>query len=779
MSVISRKDLKPFQEKAVGELAALILEYPSPRFKRFDPDTGELLPFLCRLRAITGAGKTPILATVASTLNRGIVLWTTNRGAVISQTLSNLRPGGKYAELLPEGTQVFLLSEMSPADWEEAMSRPDSLTIMLATVASFNQDGDELRIHRKDGEYTRWEMLSGIGSRGRKRPLYVFYDEGHGATERQFRKLREIKPRAFVLASASPLPEDLADLLSGRTAEEREQSLADRTVIVPTRSVVVEGLLKNRLYFVDCNTAKADAVREANKKWSTLRTKLAPLGMTPIACFIVNDTVRGVDVWESLVALKVPPKNIAVHLNRAADVMQDRKGTLGGLIDTYTGKKTQDRSPETLRAAGYTHIIWNLTLREGWDEPLAYVAYLDQQGKSTTDIVQKIGRFVRQPAATPFEDPDLNAAYFYLNVTDEEFTNLIRATQDEMETEGYEVIGMSHGDKPPDSRTVPVRKKGSLPRVAPWFGDKVETRDAILLGNLPYFAEDALKSSGAVRTRVFDMANLAEDVSGRSEEARVANDVITPWEFLCLRLASIDSRIIQENGTIFSATLKDHKKMSQRMQYGSEAMTMVGNAIPTIVAELNAEFRLAGLGKHGLFEPAPFNLVSPDITGVSDSLREKYKVRRYKNAVHAEYNGLNPFEVNVAAALDELGLLWARNPATKHGYRVPIPALGADSIWFYPDFLLWTAKDVVLIDPKGKHLLEAAVVSKLLDMTSVPGLPKPIRIALILDGAYSLDQQGSWKKEGKTGFTLVRRTSTGPKAQRADNLRKLVQSLTG
>ncbi len=777
MNLITQKDLKPFQEKAAGDLAALILEYPSPRFQRFDPDTGALLPFLCRLRAITGAGKTPILASVARALKDGIVLWTTNRGAIISQTLANLRPGGKYSELLPQGTQVFLLGEMSPADWADAMSRKTGLTILLATVASFNQDGDELKVHRKDGDATRWEMLGGTGKRRRNRELYVFYDEGHGATERQFRKLRELRPRAFALASASPLPDDLVDLLSGKNAEERQQSLADRTVAVPTQNVVAEGLLKNRLYFIDCNTVKTDAIREAQKKWEELRDKLASHGLMPIACFIVNDTSRGVDVWQELVALHVSPKKIAVHLNGASEVMLDRKGSLNGLIDTYTGKKALDRSPESLKSAGYTHIIWNLTLREGWDEPLAYVAYIDQQGKSTTDIVQKIGRFVRQPAATPFADPDLNSAYFYLNVSDEEFAKLLKATEDEMQTEGYEILGMTKSERPPESRKVKVRKEASITRIAPWFGENVDDRDAILIDNIPLFSADALRSSGSIQTRVFDMQSLAEDESERVQEIRAANDAITPWDFLCMRLASIDSRIIQDNGTIFGATLKDHKKMRQKMQYGSEALMAVNKAVSKIVADLNDEFHLFGLGKHNRYVPGPFNLVSPDITGVSETLREKYRVRRFKNSVHSEYNGLNPFEVEIATALDALGLVWARNPVSKEGYRLPIPQLGSDNIWFYPDFILWTNKEVILIDPKGKHLLEAAVTSKLLNLSTVPGVTTPIRVTFVLNGAYTLDNQGGWKKEGKAGYTLVRRATTGAKAQNFTSLPSLLKAM--
>lgn len=57
MSLIHRSDLKPFQERAASSLAEMIQEYPSSRFRpRYNPETGMLLPFLCRLRAITSTG---------------------------------------------------------------------------------------------------------------------------------------------------------------------------------------------------------------------------------------------------------------------------------------------------------------------------------------------------------------------------------------------------------------------------------------------------------------------------------------------------------------------------------------------------------------------------------------------------------------------------------------------------------------------------------------------------------------------------------------------------
>jgi type III restriction enzyme len=779
LKLIRRSDLKPFQERAASSLTEMIQEYPSTRFRgRYDPDTGALLPFLCRLRAITGAGKTPILSLTGQHLTTGIILWTTNRGAVISQTLANLRAGGKYSQLVPEGTPVFQLGEMSPSDWEQTMQATDGITLLLSTVAAFNQDGDNLKIHQ--GDPTRWQMLGGSRNipGSRVRPLYVFYDEGHGATDRQFQKLRGLNPKAFVLASASPLPEDLADLLSGKTPEERSASLAQRTVPVSTKNVVDAGLLKNRLYFIDCNTAKADAIREANNKWLELSDKLAPFGKTPIACFIVNETTRGVDIWEQLVELKVNPAKIAVHLNGANDVILDRRGGTSALIDTYTGKKAQDRSPEALAAAGYTHIIWNLTLREGWDEPLAYVAYIDDKGRSAVDIVQKIGRFVRQPDASPFSDPDLNSAYFYFNVSDKTFTEMIKSTQEEMKTDGYEVIPIASGRSVPSSRSVAVRTEKSLPIIGPWFGDDIHALDQIIIDHVPLFAPKALQAEGSIKTRVFEMAELEEAVDLRTEVRRDANDTITPWDFLSTRLGAIDSRIINDNGTIFSARLKDEEKLRQPMQFGSDAVLTLDNVIPQIKDKLNEKFLLKGFGRHGIFSIKPFNLVSPDIDGGTELYREKYKVRRFKHSLHAEYNGFNPFELQVAEALDSLAKPWCRNPVGKDGYKLPIQELGTETIWFYPDFLLWTKPNQVwAIDPKGNHLREAAVTNKLLDLGSLKGISTTIRVAFILEGSHIIDPLGFFSRTSKQGFTLVRKPGTKPKASPFTDLKTLVHEL--
>ncbi len=760
---VTRDRLKPFQWRAADAIMDMLSSYPTAQNGEFPPffdqQTGELVPFLCRLRAITGAGKTPMLALCAHALSDAVILWTTNRSSIISQTASNLRAGGKYASLLPEDSTVQLVNEMTPTDWADMTSSEHGLTILLSTVAAFNQESDKLRIHQPRGDTSYWQMLAGEGPDARRRPLYVFYDEGHGASAAQFRRLLELKPQAFVLASASELPAELAYLLPGRTDAERTTAYQKRTIHVPTREVVEAGLLKSRLFLTDCNIEEVEAIREAQEKWLSLFHKMLPTGQIPIACFIVNSTQRGVEVWDALTALGVDKARIAVHLSKAEDLIVERDGATMGLVDTYKAKKT----PEQLRSDGYTHLIWNLTLREGWDEPLAYVAYIDDTGKSNIDMVQKIGRFLRQPNARPFDDGDLNAAYFYFNVSDEEFSGLIRATQDEMESAGYEFIALKGGTAPRDSRESPVVRSQTLPGVTVTLGTDVPKLDRILLNAVPLFDDEDKQSRGGVKQRVLDLRRNQEDFSLRRDEERGGNVSITAWDYLSRRLASIDSRVVGKSGHRFSPELRLHKRMQQVLQFGSPAMQAISANIEGVREKLNDEFRFVYKGRHGDYQIKPFNLVAPDLETDDDKKRDKYRVRHFDNSVHAEYNGMNEFEIKVANALDALGLAWCRNPS-RTGYGIPIPELGAGTTDFYPDFLLWTDNEIWAIDPKGAHLAQEATHKKLLGLSGIVGMPQPMRVALVLEGHYALGAGESVNKRGTDGVTLIRRTTTGPKA---------------
>ncbi|ENE5101931.1 DEAD/DEAH box helicase family protein, partial [Enterobacter hormaechei] len=636
--------LKPFQIKAASEIAEMIATYPNPPYKRrFDPETGMSLPFLCRLKAITGSGKTPILSLACNKIGDGIILWTTNRGAVISQTKNNLSVGGKYSNLLPDDVNILNLNEITETDWVDICRAKKGLTIILATVALFNRDGDALNVHKDRDGISHWDVLSGKGPEGRNRQLYVVYDEAHGGTKAQFSRLKELNPRAFILASSSEMSGDLIDLLPGNNVDEKSLSLKNQTVVVSTPLVVKEGLLKTRLYLVDCNTSRLDALTEANTKWQELSTKLSSFNTWPVICCIVNSTLAGLEVWESLVSqLKVDPKRIAVHLanvnSNLANVNPNAPWSL--LVDTHKAKK----SPEDLHDEGYSHIIWNLSLREGWDEPWAYVAYLDGLGKSTTDISQKIGRFLRQPNATPFDDGDLNSAYFYFNVPDKDFSELVKTTQNDLSDSGYEIVSIeSNSPRPQISREVPVKKEVFVSKVAETFGEDLEILDQILLSNVPLFSDESLRSKGKMHTRVLDLVNSCEDLDLNKEETKDDNADISVWEYLVSRLGTYDNRIARKSGTCFTPFVKNDPKMKQRMQFGSDAMLQINNNLSNITRLLNNEFHLE-YEYDDIYAVKSFNLVSPDYQYEDLNKRNRYKVNAFKNALHSEYNGLNNFE---------------------------------------------------------------------------------------------------------------------------------------
>ncbi|MBJ6107701.1 DEAD/DEAH box helicase family protein [Hymenobacter sp. BT523] len=781
MLSLTRETLKPFQLRAADQLAHMLQTYPNAPFtRRFDGETGQPYPFICRLKAITGSGKTPMLAALATTLGDAIILWTTNRGAVIEQTQEKLSAGGSYAGLLPEDTQIKALNSMSALDWTDVLTATSGLTILLGTAALFNRDKDKnpesLNLHKDRNGTSYWSMLGGDGPDSRNRPLYVVYDEAHGTTAKQFDRLTELHPRAFVLASASPLPEGLAPLLPGNSEIEKGAALARQTVVVPTPEVVEAGLLKTRLYLTDCDTTRAQAIHESNDKWRELRAKVKG-EEGPIWCGIVNKTLDGLEVWATLTReLGVDPQRIAVHL-ASVDANIAAAGPIADWSQLRDTKKMK-LTPEQLRSNGYTHIIWNLSLREGWDEPWAYVAYLDASGKSETDIAQKIGRFVRQPNATPFEDGDLNSAYFYFNVPDEEFTALIKATQNELQNEGYEIISLrSSKASPGGSRSVPVKKQVELPRVAESFGEDLEALDNIVLNSIPSFAPDALKAPGSIKTKVYDVSRNKEDGELERVQKREENAEVPVWKYLFERLAGIDGRLVKKENTRFSPNLKEHAKMKQRMQFGSEAMRQLNDRLPQMQQLLNAEFRLES-EPDDPYLVKEFIMSSPDLKTDDAAKRAKYAVRQYDNALHGEYNGLNPFEAEVAEALDKLALTWCRNPVNG-GYGIPIPILGEGTTAFYPDFLLWAGKKGIwAIDPKGKHILNDAMTTKLFGVADIHDLSQRVRVAFVVEGQYAVEAPNYQpKRMGKTGCTLIWRDGSQPKGRHFDNPSQLVAYL--
>jgi type III restriction enzyme len=129
--------LFPFQEEAAAQLAEAADEWVQAYAETGVRKLGLTpIPFLGHLKAVTGAGKTPIVATVVGGLENALVLWTSVSAAVVEQTYRNLL--GRYRPLLPAGTQV-IRERPSKSEWESLIEEKAGLTIWVTTVGSWNE----------------------------------------------------------------------------------------------------------------------------------------------------------------------------------------------------------------------------------------------------------------------------------------------------------------------------------------------------------------------------------------------------------------------------------------------------------------------------------------------------------------------------------------------------------------------------------------------------------------------------------------------------------------
>ena len=133
-------ELKSFQIEASEQIAERYESYMNdPLYIR----KNEIVPFYQNLSAITGAGKTLVLADAieqirAMTTTQPVVLWLTKGKVVVGQTFENLS-NGKYADNIPS----YAIKPLLDCKGRDILDDSKGL-ILVATVGKFNQKDKEL-----------------------------------------------------------------------------------------------------------------------------------------------------------------------------------------------------------------------------------------------------------------------------------------------------------------------------------------------------------------------------------------------------------------------------------------------------------------------------------------------------------------------------------------------------------------------------------------------------------------------------------------------------------
>ncbi|MDR6523853.1 type III restriction enzyme [Variovorax paradoxus] len=769
-------ELKVFQTKAAKLIADRYSFYASHADR---PRKGSKpRAYFQALKAITGSGKTPILAQAVAELRthlRGepIVFWMSKAKSVVAQTYANFSAGGKYSHILDD-FNVINVGQLSPQLIEDG-SAP--LMIMATTGLFNNKDQSEgaLNIYKTGadgfGEKSPWQRLIDRQSAGKRRPLLIVYDEAHNLSEQQVDILAELEPEAYLVASATlRFPPNFHKQVIQHMASWAEESDGEKekfgellaldpegeissnlylTTTIPSDLVVEAQLVKRAIQFDGTTQRMERCLDDLMQRLGVLQSEIDARGLAfrPKAIYVCKTNIADdgerdnpnkpfehreappIRIWRYLVNDKgVDPKDIAVYA--------DLNFVEGNKPSEFNLFSRKDSDFDEFTAGDYQHIIFNLSLQEGWDDPACYLAYIDKSMGSTVQVEQVIGRALRQYGATHYDSPLLNSAHFFIRVDGKEvFVETLNAVREKLESENSPIAVIDNysgsGSKPQEIEP----KEGETPELCQV---NVDAEDAIakiaeIVDVFPAYAAGSDDTMGTAHsgTQILDLKNLPDDAQPTWEEAGHTNPVRLRW-LANTAIKSLSTRAL-------AVTDLGQSKFDIKVEAQSKANKQAEKMAREVVS---AYYERAELDYDS---SSPF---------VFKSMRVGSGAIGYKNALYEKYAGLNAPERAFAATLDESGHLWHRNPVGG-GFHIPLLSEG-DTASFYPDFIVWKGKLIYCIDTKGKHLLTDAVARKLFDIKE-DGKTK-ILVRLVVAGRQN-ELRG---KTVKGGFTVWKMKTSGP-----------------
>lgn len=746
-----------FQQQAATTMADRFAEYAANPLM---VDRLTTVPFLQTLVSITGSGKTLILADSISQLRdrlpiQPVVLWISKGRIVVSQAFANLS-SGKYADNLP-GFVVKPLLQLTPSDIDEA-STP---LLLVATVGKFaieDSEGGDRKVFQAQLDLASESLWARLAKRrncnGLRRPLIVVYDEGHNLSDLQTRRLLELAPDALISASATmSLPAQLENTIS-RLRVDRGWEDHHFTTAVSSKDVVEMGLVKERIAIggyvtpmetaIDGLLADMEEAREAASK--------LPVPFRPKAIYVCStNTVDGTPITEDI---KRPYKDRQARPILIWRHLVENAGIDPSKIVIYSQLKFSKSFPPppqmrvlsggdndytSFLQGNYEHIIFNLGLQEGWDDPTCGFAYIDKEMASARQVTQVIGRALRQPGAEHYQNPVLNTAHFYIR-SDE------RGVFDEILEDVRQQLLKDH---PAVSLTI---KKNASGKVLQTINPKA-FKTVPIVG---IHSEAAQRPISQIVGRMLDFSGGGENTIGQGSRMLILQEVGQGSEATCewvevehsnrVTARSIFRRELQR---LYSGALRraggpinladiELPKFDALVELTSPAADHIRAVAKDVVEAYISHSRIF----QNDFD-APYS-VGPVLVDTSDSIE-------FSKSLHERYSGLNGFESKFARALDKTQRVWAQNPRNS-GFHIPLLSL-TSAATYWPDFLVWVDKSVIAIDTKGKHLLTDATIGKLFDIDTL-GAPAKVILRLISEGESQVTATGQIVNLSSRGYTI-------------------------
>jgi type III restriction enzyme len=743
-------ELKEFQAQAADQIAERFARYydePPMRGTRRNP---RVVPFYQGLASITASGKTVILADAVSTICTllpiaPIVLWLSKGKVVVDQTYANLAEGGKYHHLLGSASFNYL-AQYSPSDVRDARSA----LVYFATVGTFNQrdkEKGERLIFKSEidtAEESTWnELKLRVDSDDHRRPLLLVYDEGHNLTDQQITLLLELEPDGLIAASATmKLPAQLAAEI--KQLKEEGWSDDDLVTNVDAKAVADSGLVKSRVQIAGYEAPMEETINSLMSDLRDAEDEAAAHGVgAPKAIYVSKtnivegNSLQTDDPKQPFLQRRSPPILIWRHLTEHCGV--DPSG-----IAVYSSLKTDKSYPlpaefrlfkggdndyAAFTEGAFRHVIFNLSLQEGWDDPLVYFAYIDKSMESNIQVEQTAGRLLRQPGGVHYPVERLNSAHFYIRVDKRGvFSEILSKVNKKLAAEapGIKVVEARPGKEKPVS--LPTKKSRTIYETA-YITDHAVGPVAEIIDSLTDYRNDDgtnTQSTGG-RTIIQRLVGEEGDVHFEWEEFEHTNFVLARWLF--------NREVVRRFQGALGIAATTAPKFDARIGFGSRAHKQIARVAEDVV--------------EAYIDNVFLKQRTIDAYVVGPALVRTDEMEPFSNALHDGYSDLNEsLELPFAHAIDKISLDWCRNPS-RSGYSIPLISIGPTRN-FYPDFLVWRDEDVFAVDTTGGHLLKDKTGRKLLSIAPASSDKGRLFVRLVSEGKWN----AAVEQEDSTGYTV-------------------------
>lgn len=743
-------ELKEYQKQAADQIAARFARYydePPMRGTRKRP---RVVPFFQSLDSITASGKTVIVADAVATISTllplaPVVIWLSKGKVVVDQTSTNLAPGGKYHHLL--GSARFgYLAQYDPVDVRNAHEP----LVYFATVGTFNQKDKEegsrliFKSEIDTAEDSTWDALKlRLDADDRRRPLLVVYDESHNLTDQQMDLLLELEPDALIAASATM---KLPPQLGAEVKHLKDEGWTDEELVtdVDAKAVADSGLVKSRIELGGYEAPMEETINSliADMKETELLAAAHGVGQPKAIYVCKTNIVEGnslqVDdphqpfnhrrsppilIWRHLTEeCGVDPADVAVYcsLKTSKDYP---------LPDEFRLFKGGDKDYSQFIEGDFRHVIFNLSLQEGWDDPLAYFAYVDKSMESNIQVEQIIGRLLRQPGGEHYPVERLNTAHFYIRVDKRGvFNEILEKVNRKLSKDapGIKIVSTKPGKPKPES--FPAKDDRRIFETAYITDNAIKPIQDLLDGLIDFRNDDGSNTQSAGgRTLIQRLVGDDSTVTFEWEEFEHTNLVVARWLF--------QREVMRRFQGALGIAPTDTPKFDAHVGFGSPAHKQIQQVASDVV--------------DAYIDNVYLKQKSVDEYVVGPALVRRDEMETFNNALHEGYSGLNEsLELPFARAIDKTGHPWFRNPS-RSGYNIPLISVGPTRN-FYPDFLVWKGDDVFAIDTTGGHLLKDKTGRKLLSIEPAKGAAGRLIVRLVSEGKWN----AAVEQEDSAGFTI-------------------------